>query len=57
MQKKGKARVKKNLLAYTKLKGNATAQAYTFAIRKSQHKSQKLQKSMLLANAWIKKKE
>lgn len=33
------------------LKGNATAQAYTFAIRTSRHTYPKLQKSMLLANA------
>ena len=33
------------------LKGNASAQAYTFAIRTSRHANQKLQKSMLLANA------
>ena len=39
------------LLANRKVKGNATAQAYTFAIRTSQHTDQKLQKSMLLANA------
>jgi len=36
---------------HRKLKGNATAQAYTFAIRTSRHTDQKLQKSMLLANA------
>jgi len=51
MQKKGKARMKEILLAYKKMKGDATAQAYTFAIRTSRHASQKLQKSMLFANA------
>ena len=43
--------MKEILLANRKLKGNATAQAYTFAIRTSRHTDQKLQKSMLLANA------
>jgi hypothetical protein len=43
--------MKEILLANRKLKGNATAQAYTFAIRTSQCLDQKLQKSMLLANA------
>ncbi|RLD62506.1 MAG: hypothetical protein DRJ01_06090 [Bacteroidetes bacterium] len=43
--------MKEILLANRKLKGNATAQAYTFAIRTSRHTVQKLQKSMLLANA------
>jgi len=51
MQERGKPRMKEILLAYKKLKGNATAQAYTFAIRTSRHTNQKLQKSMLLANA------
>jgi len=50
MQKE-EQRMKEILLAYKKISGNATAQAYTFAIRTSQHTSQKLQKSMLLANA------
>ena len=36
---------------HSELKGNATAQAYTFAIRTSRHANPKLQKSMLLANA------
>ena len=36
---------------HRKLKGNATAQAYTFAIRTSRNTYPKLQKSMLLANA------
>jgi hypothetical protein len=57
MQKKGKPRMKEILLAYKKLKENATAQAYTFAIRTSRHKDQKLQKSMLLANALRTEKE
>ncbi len=43
--------MKEILLAYKKER--ATAQAYTFAIRTSQHTIQKLQKSMLLANARI----
>jgi len=43
--------MKEILLAYKKPKENATAQAYTFAIRTSRHKNPKLQKSMLLANA------
>ena len=51
MQKKRKPRMKEILLAYKKLNENATAQAYTFAIHTSRHTSQKLQKSMLLANA------
>ncbi len=45
--------MKEILLAYKKLKENATAQAYTFAIRTSRHIDQKLQKSMLLANSQI----
>jgi len=40
----------KILLAYKKIRRNATAQAYTFAIRTSQHTNQKLQKCMLFAN-------
>jgi len=36
MQEKRKPRMKDILLAYKKLKENATAQAYTFAIRTSQ---------------------
>ena len=45
------------LLAYKNLNENATAQAYTFAIRTSRHTDQKLQKSMLLANALQTEKE
>jgi len=41
----------KILLANRKIKRNANAQAYTFAIHTSRHTTQKLQKSMLLANA------
>jgi len=40
--------MKKKLLVNRKLKGNATAQAYTFASRTSRHTDQKLQKSMFL---------
>jgi hypothetical protein len=40
----------KILLAYKTWQGNATAQAYTFAIRTSRHTNQKLHKSMLLTN-------
>jgi len=43
--------MKEILLANRKLKEKANAQAYTFAIRTSRHTNQKLQKSMLLANA------
>ncbi len=53
MPKKRKPRMKEILLAYKKLKENANAQAYTFAIRTSRHTDQKLQKNMLLANARI----
>jgi hypothetical protein len=38
--------MKEILLAYKKLKENAIAQAYTFAIRTSQRSDQKLQKSL-----------
>jgi len=38
--------MKEILLANKKLKRNATAQAYTFAIHTSRHTDQKLQKSM-----------
>jgi len=55
--KKEKTRMKEILLAYKKLKENATAQAYTFAIRTSQCSNPKLQKSMLLANALRTEKE
>jgi hypothetical protein len=51
MQEKGKLRMKGILLAYKEMNENATAQAYTFAIRTSRHADRKLQKSMLLANA------
>jgi len=50
MREKGKLRMKEILLAYKKINGNATAQAYTFAIRTSRHTDQKLQKSMLISN-------
>ena len=43
--------MKEILLANRKQKGNATSQAYSFAIRTSRHTDPKLQKSMLLANA------
>jgi len=46
--------MKEILLAYKK--ENATTQAYTFAIRTIRHTNQKLQKSMLLANACAKTK-
>jgi hypothetical protein len=46
-RQKRKQRMKEILLAYKEMSGNATAQAYTFAIRTSRHTSQKLQKSML----------
>ncbi len=49
MQEKKNPRMKEILLAYKKLKENATAQAYTFAIRTSQRSDQKLQKSMLFS--------
>jgi hypothetical protein len=49
--------MKEILLAYKKLKENATAQAYTFAIRTNRHSGKKLQKSMLLANALRTEKE
>ena len=57
MQEKERPRMKEILLAYKKLNENATAQAYTFAIRTSRHTDQKLQKSMLLANALRTEKE
>jgi len=49
--------MKEILLAYKNLKENATAQAYTFAIRTSRHTNPKLQKSMLLADALRTEKE
>ena len=57
MQERGKPRMKEILLAYKEMSGNATAQAYTFAIRTSRHTNQKSQKSMLLANALRTEKE
>jgi len=47
--RKRKPRMIEILLAYKKLKENATAQAYTFAIRTSQRSNPKLQKSMLFS--------
>ena len=52
MQKRYRT-MKEILLANRKLKGNATAQAYTFAIRTSQQLGQKLQKSYFFANLHI----
>ncbi|MCD6105170.1 MAG: hypothetical protein J7J43_05295 [Thermosipho sp. (in: Bacteria)] len=49
--------MKEILLAYKEMNGNATEQVYTFAIRTSQYTNQKLQKSMLLANALQTEKE
>ena len=50
MQEKEKPSMKEILLAYKKLNKNVATQAYTFAIRTSQHSNQKLQKSMLFTN-------
>lgn len=52
-KKSEKPRMKEILLAYKKLNENATAQAYTFAIRTRRHTNPKLQKSILLVNPQI----